>query len=92
MPPPSSSSPRPKPPKMAPQRAQVEIIMIAPAIVAAIELIRMSRLMDVRKLMPDDALEFVAVADAHDSARHRDRRMIGIAPVAKALGVSVSIR
>ena len=47
---------------------------------------------DVRQLVPDDALELLAVELLEEPRRDRDRRVRGSRPVAKAFGAVSSIR
>ena len=91
-PPPLRSSRPPYPPNIAPQRRHVredadrarerrrdradEDVAVA----------------DVRQLVREHALELVVVHELQDPRRARDRGVVGVAPVANALGESFSMR
>ncbi len=53
---------------------------MAPAMVAAMEEMRMSRLPDVGQFVGHDPSQFVAVEDPHDAGCGGDRRVLGVAP------------
>ena len=81
------ASPPPPPPKIAPHIAMRAMKVMPIATAAATEVIRMSRLRDVRELVREHAAQLVFVDDLEQPLRHRDRRVVRVAAGRERVGL-----